>query len=77
MYKESYEAPPKPQLDLKPSVKTQTNAADMIADEVIMDQSSSARVVKTINLDFDPFESEEEFVLEESEQLSAIDEEVY
>ena len=28
-------------------------------------------------MDFDPFESEEEFVLEESEQLSAIDEEVY
>ena len=31
----------------------------------------------TVNLDFDPFESEEEFIIEESEQLSAIDEEVY
>lgn len=29
-----------------------------------------------IDLDFDPFESEEEFVLDESEQLSAIDEEI-
>ena len=27
-----------------------------------------------VDLDFDPFESEEEFVIEESEQLSAIDE---
>lgn len=31
----------------------------------------------TVNLDFDPFESEEEFIIEESEQLSAIDEDVY
>lgn len=30
----------------------------------------------TVNLDFDPFESEEEFILEESEWLSAIDEDV-
>ena len=30
-----------------------------------------------MNLDFDPFESEEEFVIEESEQLSAIDEGLY
>lgn len=28
-------------------------------------------------MDFDPFESEEEFVFEQSEQLSAIDESVY
>ena len=29
---------------------------------------------RALNLDFDPFESEEEYVIEESEQLSAIDE---
>ena len=34
------------------------------------------REMVTVNLDFDPFESEEEFILEESEWLSAIDEDV-
>lgn len=29
-----------------------------------------------VNLDFDPFESEEESVYEESDQLSAIDQEI-
>ena len=44
----------------------------MVPEEIIL---AGKKKVK-INLDFDPFESEEEFVLDESEQLSAIDEEV-
>ena len=32
--------------------------------------------MQTVDLDFDPFESEEEYVLEESEQLSAIESDV-
>jgi len=33
--------------------------------------------VRTIDLNFDPFESEEEFVIEESEQFSAIDDAMF
>ena len=32
--------------------------------------------MQTVELDFDPFESEEEFILEESEQLSAIESDI-
>ena len=80
MYKESYDVPPRAKLNLKPAVKTQTLASDIAPEQIAV---SSANVeaggarVRTIDLDFDPFESEEEFVPEESEQLSAIDESVY
>ena len=70
LYRESYDVPPRPKLNLKPSVKTQTMASDVRAPET-QDESGDKRA---LNLDFDPFESEEEYVIEESEQLSAIDE---
>jgi len=63
--------PPKPIVALCPSVKTQTNAADLLIED------AKARGTNKINLDFDPFESEEEFVFDESDELSAIEEELY
>ena len=78
LYRESYSLPPKPEPILKPSVKTQTNAADLEPEEILVSgRGGTGQQLMTVNLDFDPFESEEEFIIEESEQLSAIDEEVY
>lgn len=78
LYKDNYTLPPKPEPLLKPSVKTQTNAADLLPEEVMVSEGTGkSKHIATVNLDFDPFESEEEFVIEQSEQLSAIDAEVY
>lgn len=74
MYKESYDVPPRAKLNLKPAVKTQTLASDIAPEQIAV---TSAHGARTIDLNFDPFESEEEFVPEESEKLSAIDESVY
>ena len=64
MYKDSYEVPPRPKLNLKPSVKTQTMASDIKPPE---DDSPREKGTGAIDIDFDPFESEEEFIIEESE----------
>ena len=44
---------------------------------MVSEGTGKSKHIATVNLDFDPFESEEEFVIEQSEQLSAIDAEVY
>ena len=76
MYKESYDVPPRAKLNLKPAIKTQTLASDIAPEQIAVSSAHVARV-RTIDLNFDPFESEEEYVPEESEKLSAIDESIY
>ncbi len=88
MYKENFDVPPRPKRNLKLSRKTQTDAADIFKAEIFSTTSEpETKEIATstwhnnpinikVNLDFDPFESEEESVYEESDQLSAIDEEI-
>lgn len=74
IYKDSYELPPKEKYNFKQSRKTQTLAADI--SQVVQQLDGKTDEQVQVNMDFDPFESEEEFVFAESEQLSAIDESI-